>query len=131
MALPLEGCVIPLSGKSEETHGKPIPQNCVLLIALSCLNGFCVLLSSIDNSRTANIAALIKSNGGKYSAKIDDEVTHLVASVTDVEKETAKGESSLFHLPTRSCASTLLPMAFEPRIMPFTVIYHPPSSTDQ
>ena len=95
MALPLGGCVIALSGKFEETHGKLTSKNCVPRVALSCLRCSCVLVSSIHNNRTAKIAALIESNGGKHSTKVDGEVTHLVATMTDVEKETAKGELSL------------------------------------
>ena len=46
----------------------------------------------IANKRAAKIASLIKSSGGKHSTKIDDGVTHLVATVNEVEKENAKGK---------------------------------------
>ncbi|MCJ1453687.1 hypothetical protein MMC28_004035 [Mycoblastus sanguinarius] len=70
-SLPLRDCIVALDGKFEQTHGSP---------------------------HLANLAALIRSNGGKHSTKITDTVTHLVIPPSGVNNDSLKfkqaGEAS-------------------------------------
>ena len=43
----------------------------------------------------AETAQLIKDNGGRYAAKITSRVTHLIASLTDIDNEAPKDGPSL------------------------------------
>ena len=97
MAAPLKDCVIALSGKFDETHGKQR-----ILAILRCFilcpksqQGIFRILTSLRCK--AKIATLIKKNGGKHSTKIsgDDEewwVTHLITTTKHIEAQAEKGE---------------------------------------
>lgn len=75
MAACLDECVIALTGKFEDTHGEQLFRGHI----------------PNTNFEVAIIATSINANGGRHSTKVTDGITHLVATSTDVEKNTAKG----------------------------------------
>ncbi|CAF9916233.1 MAG: hypothetical protein ALECFALPRED_010570 [Alectoria fallacina] len=79
MATLLNGCVIALSGKFEDTHESTRY----------------ISNSNLSRHREAKIGALIKKNGGKNSTKISREeeglwVTHLITTAQSIEAQTEK-----------------------------------------
>ena len=105
MAVPFQDCIIALSGKFDETHGKQAflglhsaqePATTIRHLIFLCI-------------AKATIGALIKKNGGKHSTKVSGGgegwwVTHLITTAKHIEAHAEKGE-------TYSCSTIKIRMA--------------------
>lgn len=97
MAAPLKDCVIALSGKFDDTHGKQKSwaSHAALFSAQKVNKAPFYVLTSLRCK--AKIGTLIKKNGGKHSTKVSGEdedwwVTHLITTTKHIEAQAEKGE---------------------------------------
>lgn len=98
MAISLEDCVIALSGKFDETHGKQTILGIPRCFTLSPSVTWHISTSNLSLHRKAKIGALIRKNGGNHSTKISGEedswwVTHLITTAKHIEARVEKGET--------------------------------------